>query len=103
MLCLKKVFDCLPNLNEQSRCSSTCKKWRASFKPFRPGTLCLYVSYLPIYRRLEYTKERFSHSNSFSVGRFHKFFVSEITRSYFSNIRKLAFFNYENFFNVKFL
>ena len=102
LLCLRKVFGYLPNLNEQIRCSSTCKKWRAWFEQFRPKTLCLYVHYLPINKRLEYTKERFSNSNSFSVGRFHEFLASEITRSYFSSIRKLAFFHLDGFRRKKF-
>ena len=102
LLCLRKVFGYLSNLNEQIRCSSTCKKWRALFEQFRPKTLCLYVSYLPINKRLDYTNERFSNSNSFSICQFHEFLATEVTRRYFSGIRKLAFFHIGGFRNVEF-
>lgn len=94
ILCLKKVFDYLPNLNEQIRCSCTCKQWRDAFQVFKPTTLCLYADrgYLPINKRFVYTNGRFTSSNSFSVRFFDEFLASNVTRTYFSQVKKLAFY-----------
>lgn len=97
LLCLKKVFEYLPNLNEQIRCSLACQKWRATFQLFKSETLCLYAdNHLPTNKRLAYTNDRFTSSNSFSVSWFEEFLASEITRSYFAHIKKLAFYKYSD-------
>ena len=53
MLALKNVFDYLPNLNEQIRCSSTCKNWRAAFQEFRPGSLKTIFECFAIVEKLD--------------------------------------------------